>query len=186
MSKVMSNGNERIKFPINEPATRQEEVADRRVSRLLPRPRRAAHRAGHRRHHRHGDRAPRARRRVPHGADDATTTTCRSASARSTSRSTSSRSSASWSIATTKATCCRSSRSRSQDRPTLFYEIIQRKGARSFGKGNFKALFEAIEARAGAAGQPLATCPSTTRSARCPRKRTSSSGSRMAGSTPRS
>jgi 4-hydroxyphenylpyruvate dioxygenase len=32
-----------------------------------------------------------------------------------------------------------------QDRPTLFYEIIQREGARSFGKGNFKALFEAIE-----------------------------------------
>jgi 4-hydroxyphenylpyruvate dioxygenase len=31
------------------------------------------------------------------------------------------------------------------DRPTLFYEIIQRKGSRSFGKGNFKALFEAIE-----------------------------------------
>lgn len=33
-----------------------------------------------------------------------------------------------------------------QDRPTVFYEIIQRKGAKSFGKGNFKALFEAIEA----------------------------------------
>jgi 4-hydroxyphenylpyruvate dioxygenase len=31
------------------------------------------------------------------------------------------------------------------DRPTLFYEVIQRKGARGFGKGNFKALFEAIE-----------------------------------------
>jgi len=31
------------------------------------------------------------------------------------------------------------------DRPTLFYEIIHRKGANSFGKGNFKALFEAIE-----------------------------------------
>ena len=31
------------------------------------------------------------------------------------------------------------------DRPTLFFEIIQRKGAVSFGKGNFKALFEAIE-----------------------------------------
>ncbi|MEM7161170.1 MAG: 4-hydroxyphenylpyruvate dioxygenase [Bacteroidota bacterium] len=31
------------------------------------------------------------------------------------------------------------------DRPTMFYEIIQRKGAQSFGKGNFKALFEAIE-----------------------------------------
>jgi 4-hydroxyphenylpyruvate dioxygenase len=32
-----------------------------------------------------------------------------------------------------------------QDRPTVFFEIIQREGARSFGKGNFKALFEAIE-----------------------------------------
>jgi 4-hydroxyphenylpyruvate dioxygenase len=32
-----------------------------------------------------------------------------------------------------------------EDRPTLFYEIIQRKGSRGFGKGNFKALFEAIE-----------------------------------------
>lgn len=32
-----------------------------------------------------------------------------------------------------------------QDRPTLFYEVIQRKGSKSFGKGNFKALFEAIE-----------------------------------------
>jgi len=32
-----------------------------------------------------------------------------------------------------------------EDRPTLFYEIIQRRGSRSFGKGNFKALFEAIE-----------------------------------------
>lgn len=32
-----------------------------------------------------------------------------------------------------------------QDRPTVFYEIIQRRGAQSFGKGNFKALFEAIE-----------------------------------------
>jgi 4-hydroxyphenylpyruvate dioxygenase len=32
-----------------------------------------------------------------------------------------------------------------EDRPTLFFEIIQRKGAKSFGKGNFKALFEALE-----------------------------------------
>jgi 4-hydroxyphenylpyruvate dioxygenase len=32
-----------------------------------------------------------------------------------------------------------------EDRPTLFYEIIQRRGAQSFGKGNFKALFESIE-----------------------------------------
>jgi 4-hydroxyphenylpyruvate dioxygenase len=32
-----------------------------------------------------------------------------------------------------------------QDRPTLFFEIIHRKGSRGFGKGNFRALFEAIE-----------------------------------------
>jgi 4-hydroxyphenylpyruvate dioxygenase len=32
-----------------------------------------------------------------------------------------------------------------EDRPTVFYEIIQRKGSRGFGKGNFNALFEAIE-----------------------------------------
>jgi 4-hydroxyphenylpyruvate dioxygenase len=32
-----------------------------------------------------------------------------------------------------------------QDRPTLFFELIQRKGSESFGKGNFKALFQAIE-----------------------------------------
>ena len=39
-----------------------------------------------------------------------------------------------------------------QDRPTVFYEIIQRKGARSFGKGNFRALFEAIEREQAARG----------------------------------
>ena len=39
-----------------------------------------------------------------------------------------------------------------EDRPTLFYEIIQRKGARSFGKGNFKALFEALEREQDARG----------------------------------
>jgi 4-hydroxyphenylpyruvate dioxygenase len=32
-----------------------------------------------------------------------------------------------------------------EDRPTVFFEIIQRKGSRGFGKGNFRALFEAIE-----------------------------------------
>jgi 4-hydroxyphenylpyruvate dioxygenase len=39
-----------------------------------------------------------------------------------------------------------------QDRPTLFYEIIQRKGAKSFGAGNFKALFESIEREQAARG----------------------------------
>jgi 4-hydroxyphenylpyruvate dioxygenase len=39
-----------------------------------------------------------------------------------------------------------------EDRPTLFFEVIQRKGSRSFGKGNFKALFEAIEREQAARG----------------------------------
>jgi 4-hydroxyphenylpyruvate dioxygenase len=39
-----------------------------------------------------------------------------------------------------------------QDRPTVFFEIIQRNGSRGFGKGNFKALFEAIEAEQAARG----------------------------------
>ena len=39
-----------------------------------------------------------------------------------------------------------------EDRPTLFYEIIQRCGSDSFGKGNFKSLFEAIEREQAARG----------------------------------
>ena len=39
-----------------------------------------------------------------------------------------------------------------EDRPTIFFEIIQRKGAQSFGKGNFKALFESIEREQSARG----------------------------------
>jgi 4-hydroxyphenylpyruvate dioxygenase len=39
-----------------------------------------------------------------------------------------------------------------EDRPTLFFEIIQRKGAQSFGKGNFKALFQALEREQDARG----------------------------------
>jgi 4-hydroxyphenylpyruvate dioxygenase len=39
-----------------------------------------------------------------------------------------------------------------EDRPTLFFEIIRRKGPKSFGKGNFKALFEAMEREQAARG----------------------------------
>ena len=41
---------------------------------------------------------------------------------------------------------------RVEDRPTLFYEIIQRRGSDSFGKGNFRSLFEAIEQEQAARG----------------------------------
>ncbi len=152
MSKVMANGNERIKFPINEPAQGQEEVADRRVPRLLRGPGRAAPGAGDRRHHRHGDRAARPRRRVPHGADDVLRASCRSASARSTSRSTSSQELGILVDRDPDGYLLQIFTKPVEDRPTLFYEIIQRKGARSFGKGNFKALFEAIEREQGLRG----------------------------------
>ena len=39
-----------------------------------------------------------------------------------------------------------------EDRPTIFFEIIQRKGSRGFGKGNFQALFQAIEHEQAARG----------------------------------
>ena len=55
MSKVMANGNGYVKFPINEPAEGKKQIADRRVSGFLSRPRRAAHCPGHQRHLAHGD-----------------------------------------------------------------------------------------------------------------------------------
>ena len=39
-----------------------------------------------------------------------------------------------------------------QDRPTVFFEVIERHGSRGFGEGNFKALFEAIEREQAARG----------------------------------
>ena len=178
MSKVMSNGNGRIKFPINEPAAGQEEVADRRVPRVLRRPRRAAHRHRHRRHHRDGDgrcsaaawsscacpttyydtvldRVGQDRRRPRHR--------CASSGFSST--------------ATTRDTCCRSSRSRWRTGPTLFYEIIQRKGAKSFGAGKLQGAVRGDRARTGAARESVSkepsgpVRPSTTRSDTIPRKR---------------
>ena len=52
------------------------------------------------------------------------------------------------------ATCCRSSPKPVQDRPTVFFELIERHGSEGFGKGNFKALFETIERKQASA----ATC----------------------------
>jgi len=42
-----------------------------------------------------------------------------------------------------------------EDRPTVFFEVIERKGSRGFGKGNFKALFEAIEREQALRGKSL-------------------------------
>ena len=51
-----------------------------------------------------------------------------------------------------------------QDRPTMFFEVIERHGARGFGDGNFKALFEAIE-REQALARQLVACPTARRRA---------------------
>ena len=146
MSKVMQDGTGRIKFPINEPATgkRKSQIEEYLEYYHGPGVQHIALR--HRRHRRDGLTSC-ARNgveflRVPLAP---TTRTSRAASARSTSRWTCWPSSASSPTATTRAICCRSSRSRSQDRPTLFFEVIERHGSRGFGDGNFKSLFEAIE-----------------------------------------
>ena len=145
MSKVMANGNDRIKFPINEPAQGKKKSQIDEYLDFYDGPGRAAHGARHRRHHR-----ARSRR-------------CATAASSSSSVPTTYydelqervgkidepidalASWASWSTAIPTAICSRSSRKPVEDRPTVFYEIIQRKGAKSFGAGNFKALFEAIE-----------------------------------------
>ena len=145
MSKVMSNGNGRIKFPINEPAQGKKKsqideylefyrgpgvqhiaiATDDIVATV-----RTLHES---------------RRRVPRGAGDLLRHRCRRASGK-----------IDEDLAPLAELGILVDRDDEgyllqiftkpvQDRPTLFYEIIQRKGAKSFGAGNFKALFEAIE-----------------------------------------
>ena len=145
MSKVMADGKGKVKFPINEPAEgkRKSQIEEyleyyggpgvqhvALITADIVATVRDLRERGVRVHQ---------RRRGP------TTRNCRGGSARSTRTSTTWRSSASWSIAMTTAICCRSSPQTISDRPTVFFEIIERNGARGFGEGNFKALFEAIE-----------------------------------------
>ena len=145
MSKVMSNGNERVKFPINEPAAGQAQIADRRVSGVStagpacsisrwPRT------TSSRRWARCGGRAWIFCACLP-----LTTTTCWNASARSTSPSRNLKQLGILVDRDDEGYMLQIFTRPVEDRPTLFYEVIQRKGSRSFGKGNFKALFEAIE-----------------------------------------
>ena len=124
---------------------RQEEEPDPGVRRHLRRARRAAHRAAHRRHRRHGAGAARPGRALHDACRTRTTTRPRERLAEFD---------LPWAelqrlniladkdfdgyllqIFTETIT----------DRPTVFFEIIERRGAKGFGEGNFKALFEAIE-----------------------------------------
>ena len=148
MSKVVASGDHRVKFPLNEPAAGQAQVADRRVPGVLRRPRRAAPGPRHAR-----TSAPRVDALRARGVEFLATP----------------------GLATTPTRCCAARigevrvpvaelKSRGilvdrdedgyllqiftkpiGDRPTVFFEFIERHGSLGFGKGNFQALFEAIE-----------------------------------------
>ena len=145
MSKVVANGNHRVKFPLNEPAVGRKKsqideylefyggpgvqhiaLATGDIVGLGPRD------AGD------GRGVPRHPRLVLRhaAASGSATPGCRSRRCASC---------GSWPTGTRTATCCRSSPSRCRTGPTVFFELIERHGSLGFGKGNFKALFEAIE-----------------------------------------
>ena len=115
MSKVVANGNHRVKFPLNEPAIAKKKSQIDEYLEFYHGPG-AQHLARRdRRHPRHRRRAARQRRASSSTPPTPTTRTpsCARASARCGCRSRSCRSAASWSTATRTATCCRSSPSRS-------------------------------------------------------------------------
>ncbi len=144
MSKVMSSGNGYVKFPINEPAEGRK-IAGRRIPGILWRRRSAARGAGDKRHSKNRARPDELRRRISEvpssyydelesrvGKIDEDIEPLKELGIlvdRDNER----------------LSAAVIFKGRFSDRPTLFFEIIQRKGAQSFGKGNFKALFEAIE-----------------------------------------
>ena len=144
MSKVMANGNGHVKFPINEPAEGKKKSQIEEYLEFYHGPG-VQHIALATDDILHTVSKLNSRASSSCTFRTRTTTSCKGASARSTSRSTNWRGLASWSTAIEEGYMLQIFTRPVEDRPTLFFEIIQRKGSRSFGKGNFKALFEAIE-----------------------------------------
>ena len=144
MSKVMTNGNGRIKFPINEPASGKKKSQIQEFLDWYLDAGHAARRAAYRGHRRHGPPAARQRGRVPgHAARVLRELPARVGDV-------------GVPIDTLEELGIEADRDEEgyllqiftrpvQDRPTFFFEIIERHGSRGFGVGNFKALFEAIE-----------------------------------------
>ena len=146
MSKVMADGKGRIKFPINEPAEGKRKSQIDEYLDYYGGPGRAAYRPGDDRHRRHRHRAAPARRRLPAHARELLRGAARAAIGE---------------IDEDMADLRRAGHpgrprrrglpapdlhaSRSAIARPLFLEVIERHGARGFGEGNFKALFEAIE-----------------------------------------
>jgi 4-hydroxyphenylpyruvate dioxygenase len=144
MSKVMSNGNERVKFPINEPAEgkRKSQIEEYLqfyrgpgVQHIAMATDNIIETVG----------ALAAAGRGFSARAILTMTTYSRASAPSTRTSPSLRKLGILVDRDDEGYMLQIFTRPVEDRPTLFYEVIQRKGSRSFGKGNFKALFEAIE-----------------------------------------
>ena len=132
--------------PAQRAGRRQAQEPDRRVPRVLRRGGRAARRAGHQRHPAHGRRDDRPRRRVPRDAGQLLRRGARSSgSARSARRSTSCSERRILVDRDEDGYLLQIFTKPVQDRPTVFFELIERHGSLGFGKGNFKALFEAIE-----------------------------------------
>ena len=124
---------------------RQEEEPDPGVPRLLPRRGHPAHRAADRGHRGDGPAAARERRRVPGHAPRLLRDARPTGSATSASRSTTLEELGIEADRDEEGYLLQIFTRPIQDRPTFFFEIIERHGSRGFGVGNFKALFEAIE-----------------------------------------
>ena len=147
MSKVVADGTRKVKFPLNEPAPSPAQVADRRVPGVL---RRAGRPARGDRHQRHPGRAwTRCGRPASSSWTRRTrTTTTRSCAPGSAPSGYRSRSCGARRILVDRdedGYLLQIFTKPVQDRPTVFFELIERHGSLGFGKGNFKALFEAIE-----------------------------------------
>ena len=144
MSKVVADGSRKVKFPLNEPAVGKKKSQIDEYLEFYGGPGRAAHRARDRRHRVVGTADARGRRGVPRHPGRVL------------------RRARGWvgstrvPMETLRELKILADRDEDgyllqiftkpvQDRPTVFFELIERHGSLGFGKGNFKALFEAIE-----------------------------------------
>ena len=177
MSKVMADGNGRIKFPINEPAEGKRKSQIEEYLEFYGGPG-VQHIALATTDIVETVRALRDRgvEFLPRRA--ATTRSCPSASARSTRTWPTCASWASSSTATTRATCCRSSPSRSRTGRPSSFEVIERHGARGFGEGQLQGAVRGDRARAGEEGQPCEVPPAGRDSAQAARQPRSSATQR--------
>ena len=145
MSKVVADGTRKVKFPLNEPAAGKRKSQIDEYLEFYGGPGRPAHRAGHRRHRGQRPRHDGGRGGVPARPRAATTTSSARGSARPGCTSDELRELGILADRDEDGYLLQIFTQPVQDRPTVFFELIERHGSQGFGKGNFKALFEAIE-----------------------------------------